>query len=295
MNIKKILLSCYIRIVNFLSANLKGKYFIARITKKIHYFLITHFFKYPFAIVRNKLLFVHRKDKVISSHILWHHSYEDFSTGFIKTKIKDGDIALDIGANIGYFTVLFSYWVGRDGKVFSFEPEDRSHYLLKKNTRINNCRNVIIEKKGISDKEEKIKLFLNEEQKGAHSFWGKENEQKFIEIETITLDDYFFRNGIKVDFIKMDIEGAEPKALRGAEELFCNSTDLKGIFEFNPHMLKEAGEDALTFLSKFTTWGYKLYRLITKDKSAMPITPQLLIKDMPVNKDIVANIYFEKE
>ena len=280
--------------MDFLSAARKGRSFIATITKKVHYFLITHFFKHPFAIIREKLLFLHKNDKVISTQILWRHSYENFTTNFIKTKINPGDTVLDIGANIGYFSVLFSEWVGRKGKVFAFEPEDINYHLLDKNLRINKCKNVILEKKAISDKEGRVKLFLNEEQRGAHSFWGTEDKQNFIEIEIIRLDDYFFKKGIKVDFIKMDIEGAEPKALRGAEQLFSSTPHLKGIFEFNPYMLKLAGEDPLAFLSKFTAWGYKLYRISSKEKTVKFTTPESLIKDIPAQEGIVANIYFER-
>ena len=295
MNIKKPLLACYIRMVDFFSAKLKGKSSIAKTTKKIHYFLITHFFKHPFAIIRGKLLFLHKKDKVLSAQILWRHSYENFTTDFIKTKINPGDTVLDIGANIGYFTVLFSEWVGKKGKVFAFEPEERNYHLLKKNIHIDDCKNVVLEQKAVSEKRGKLRLFLNEEHKGAHSFTSTKDNENFIEVETVSLNGYFYRKGINVDFIKMDIEGAEPKALRGAEELFSRTSNLRGIFEFNPYLLKMAGENPLEFLSKFITWGYKLYRINSKGKKVKIITPYSLIKDTPVKEGIVANIYFEKK
>ena len=78
----------------------------------------------------------------------------------IKQEVKEGNNVIDIGANIGYFTLLFAKLVGPNGKVFAFEPDPTNFSILKKNIEENNYDNVILSQKAISDKTETTKLFL---------------------------------------------------------------------------------------------------------------------------------------
>jgi len=93
-------------------------------------------------------------------------------TEFIKNNIKKEDIVIDIGANIGYFTLLLSKQVGDKGKVFSFEVETENFKLLEKNVKENHIRNVMLENVAVSEKEGKIKLYLSNVQPGMHRFYS---------------------------------------------------------------------------------------------------------------------------
>lgn len=123
---------------------------------------------------------------------------------------RGGELVLDIGANIGYYTLLMSKMVGESGKVYAFEPEPKNFEILQKNIKLNNANNVVIEKLALSDKVGRSFIALSEDS-GQHRI-----SDSGLEIQTTTIDEYFGNK--KIDFIKMDAEGSEGKILRGMSQ-----------------------------------------------------------------------------
>jgi len=80
-------------------------------------------------------------DDLDTLHLAINGIWEPLETNLIKNKIKEGDIVLNIGANIGYYTLLIARLVGSNGKVFAFEPDLNNFKILKKNIEINNYKN----------------------------------------------------------------------------------------------------------------------------------------------------------
>lgn len=99
---------------------------------------------------------------IISFDLILNEVWEPIETNFFKREIKENDIVLDIGANIGYYTLLFARQVGTKGKVYAFEPEPNNFSLLAKNVLINKYENVIYIDKAVSDINGSQKLFLSE-------------------------------------------------------------------------------------------------------------------------------------
>ena len=131
-----------------------------------------------------------------------------------KGSIKKGDIVLDIGSHVGIFSVLASKLVGDSGKVFSFEPSPNNFYLLKKNIKLNDINNITAINKGVSNKQGVKKLFLSLFGYGGNSFFKNQNKKDFINIDCISLTEAIEKNKIKkIDFLKMDCEGAEYEIL----------------------------------------------------------------------------------
>ena len=292
--IRKYFLLAYINLVDFLCQIKVGRIYPARY---FHNYLVKHVFKFPFAAVKKNVFFVHNKDKVISSRIRWSHSYEDFDTDFLRTKINPGDFVLDVGANIGFYTVLFSEWVGKKGKVFAFEPDPDNFELLKKNINANGCRNVIAIQKAVSDKSGKTKLFLSDENKGDHRIWDSEHKREQVEIETTTLDEYLLTHSSKIDFIKIDVQGAEDKVFRGAKTLFQKNEQLEGFFEFWPRGLIECGSDPSEVLKTLYDYGLVLYE-VEKKIGIKPVQKKELLQKYPPEnlgeKENFTNIFFTK-
>lgn len=133
-----------------------------------------------------------------------------FPKGF---EINSGDTVLDLGAHIGTFAIYASKKV-EHGKVISLEPNQDNFKLLRRNIFLNGCKNILALNKAVSSKSDKLKLFLNSENNGAHSFY-KRNQEHFSEdksyfVDSISLDKLFKKLNIsKINFLKMDIEGAE--------------------------------------------------------------------------------------
>jgi FkbM family methyltransferase len=172
--------------------------------------------------------------------------YENFFTNFINHLQYQDGIAVDIGANIGYYSNLLSK---KFKKVYAFEPEPNNIKRLKKNI-INN--NVVIVECAISDKTEKRKLFLNSNDtmhtlniKTAKTY-ASENFN-FLEIDCITLDDFFSND--KINFIKCDVEGEEEILFYGAKKTLINNK-INILLEMHENINKN------NLISFFNSIGY---------------------------------------
>ena len=138
-------------------------------------------------------LFIDSNDKVAVETYL-NTEYEPGTTNFLKTILKKGMNVINIGANIGYFTLLAAREVGPDGKVFAFEPFPQTVELLKKNIDSNGYKNVEVISMAVSDRKEKSFLALKSD--SGHNFVTSASNKQYdsIEISTITADDYFDEN-----------------------------------------------------------------------------------------------------
>ncbi len=204
--------------------------------------------------------------------------HEETTTNLFKKTIKKGDTIVDLGANIGYFTLLAAKLTGREGKVYSFEPEPKNYNYLLKNIKLNNYDNVLAIQKAVSDKNGKTKLYICEHDTGHHTinqYGGIENykpntnnKENFIEIDTIILDD-FLRNKEKlVDVIKMDIEGAEMLALSGMGETIKRNKNLRMFVEFFPLLIRKMGSSPEEFIRKILEdYGFSIF-VIGEDYNA---------------------------
>lgn len=216
---------------------------------------------YPFPInVQGSKMYVDRND------CLWlmygnDPIYEQFETEIFKKIVKKGDNVIDIGANIGYYTLLLSKLVGENGHVFAFEPEPNNFELLRKNVEVNGYKNVTLVQKAVSYKSEKCKLYLHGSNNiGNNTIYYYEG-RKCIEIETITLDEYLKNK--KIDFIKIDVDGAEGGVIKGMAELL-KQDNLKIITEFYPKGFNEFGIKGDEYFNILQKNGFKMYGLTDK-------------------------------
>lgn len=178
-------------------------------------------------------------DSEDSLGLLLNETYEPAETRLVKEIVKDGNNVLDIGANIGYYSLIFSKLVGARGRVFAFEPDPENFNLLKKNIAVNQCKNVALEQKAISDKGGKIRLYMHGSNKAGHRTYDSRDGCRSIEVEAISVDDYFKNFNKKVDFIKMDIEGAEWLALKGMKSFLEKNKNTRIMTEFWPGAFKK--------------------------------------------------------
>jgi FkbM family methyltransferase len=190
------------------------------------------------------------RDWAVAPTMLFAHSWEPAETAIFKEHIKEGMVVIDAGAYIGYYTVLASSLVGEKGRVYSFEPSPENAGVLNKNVGMNNCRNVYIVQKAVSDKVGSVTFYPNPcNASGSTMFenYSTHNaKDPSVTVGTVTLDGIV--GNCKVDFIKMDIEGGETKALRGMTNIIKNSPDLKMIVEVFPIGLNNVGSSLEEFV-----------------------------------------------
>jgi len=148
-----------------------------------------------------------------ATHGCWIGTYERDAQRVFAQRIAPGAVVYDIGANVGFFTLLAAKLAGPSGAVYAFEPLTRNLELLRKHVALNRAENVHIVPLAISDRAGRARFAT-----GASAAMGGLSEEGAIEVETTTLD------ALRVtipppSFIKMDIEGAEHSALSGARSL----------------------------------------------------------------------------
>ena len=169
--------------------------------------------------------------------------YEPLETELLQKEMGPGDVVLDIGAHIGYYTLIFARRVGPSGRVFAFEPEPDNIALLEKNIGLNGYHNVTLIQKAVSKKAGAARLYLAEKNSGDNRMYDSHERRRSVEIETVALDDYFAAYDAPISLIKMDIQGAEHAALCGMSELLRRNKGVRIVSEFWPAGLKLFGVD----------------------------------------------------
>jgi len=248
--------------------------------------------KPDFIIIDGHKLFL---DKLDSLGLFLHRSYEEYETEIVKKIIKKGETVVDVGANIGYFTLIFAKLVGKNGKVFAFEPDPSNLDLLKKNIETNGYKNVILVNKALSSKTGTTKLFLSDINLGDHMIVDAKENRSSIEIDTITGDDYFSGFMEKINFIKMDIQGAETDSIIGMSSLLGKMTDVKIMIEFAPKKLKNFGHNPIELLNILTENDFKLFEINDDKKKIIPTNSQVLIKKYPPDMRKYTNLLLSRD
>ena len=150
-----------------------------------------------------------------------------------------GAIVVDAGANIGIYSEFLSRCVGPNGVVHSFEPSSDNFMRLRRATR--NLPNVCPRLAAVGDRSGKTMLYVSDKLNVDHRAYPAEgNRRRAIQVEIVALDDYF-KPGERVDLLKLDIQGYELHALRGAKRIISENPDIKLLLEFWPYGLKQAG------------------------------------------------------
>jgi FkbM family methyltransferase len=209
--------------------------------------------------------------------------YEPELTGLIQRQTKPGNVAVDIGANIGYYTLILARCVGPQGRVFAFEPDPVNFALLKKNVETNGYANVVLVNKALSDKAASAKLFLATDNLGDHRIFDPGDGRRSIPIETVALDDFMADPPVSVDVIKMDVQGAEYRALRGMRSVLARSKSLTLFSEFWPYGLFKAGDDPEAFLALLRDLGFTIYDSSSPQAPLAPNRLDALLRKAQVN------------
>src|SRR5881227_1087141 len=158
---------------------------------------------------------------------------------FLKRMLYEGAVAVDAGANIGIYSQFLSRCVGPTGVVHSFEPSPENFRHLQSATR--KLANVRLSQAAVGECSRRSKLYLSDKLNVDHRTYATEGDpRRDVPIDIIALDDYF-KPGQRVDLIKVDIQGYELHALRGAKRVLADNPNARLFLEFWPYCLDQAG------------------------------------------------------
>lgn len=198
----------------------------------------------------------------ILSRIQLHRNAPDISQLAFLSLVEKGQTVFDIGANFGSYTRLFSGIVGENaGRVFAFEPVTDSMKRLR--LAVEGLNNVTLVQQGLSSVPNKAPVFIPNGDLGQSSLvrhdsgsWSSDTSCREETVDLTTLDIFIASNEIHaLDFVKIDVEGAEPHVLSGGEAAITRFKPIIYI-ELNSNWLKDFGESPLTVSAKLARWGF---------------------------------------
>jgi FkbM family methyltransferase len=200
--------------------------------------------------------------------------------------VRPGMTVIDIGANVGYYTLLAAERVGPDGCVVAFEPEPMLQELLFASLDINGYRfrsrcvqKAVAGKAGLAMFYKRGKYPIN------NSLWdGSEvatsllDEVTSFEVELVNLDDYVRDElgGRRIDIVKIDAEGAESLVLEGMRGTLAANKDITVLCEFNADRVSQTGSDPREALACLRELGFG-FRYVRKDGTVQPISEEQVV------------------
>jgi FkbM family methyltransferase len=219
-----------------------------------------------------------------SLNLLKRGTAEDYQTELMKEYIHTGATVLDIGANIGYYTLLFARWVGPEGTVHAFEPAPENYAILTKNIAMNGYANVATHQLAVSDRTADGALYLSDENKGDHRIWDSGEQRENVAIRMVKLDEIFQDLGTRVDLVKLDIQGAEFAAVSGMTELLRLNPQAVLFTEFDPSFLTAFGVDPLLYVELLHSFGFDIFQIHEGRRVLIPASKEYLCD--PSNLDL---------
>jgi FkbM family methyltransferase len=209
------------------------------------------------------LFIMPRSTSVVDVSIMREGAYERETLRAFAALLGRGMVVMDVGANVGQYTLVAAHRVGPEGQVHAFEPTPHLAEQVLRNLRLNALDNATVNAVAVSDAAGTAALhFVEPDDPGENSIVCASPGASSIEVPTITLDGYAAGHGLaRVDVIKMDIEGAEPLALRGAAGLLSGGEAPVLVLELNPKTLAHAGTTPDEFLALLASFGYAFHTL----------------------------------
>jgi FkbM family methyltransferase len=215
-------------------------------------------------------MFVDTRDLLIAPWLLMHGEWEPEETELVKKLIKPGDVFVDVGANLGYYSLI----AARAGAshVYAFEAQPSTYELLGKNVIINwMTKFITCENLAVYSHRTDLEFFVRNRYPGNSSlgFTPADQLEKWfdtatpVKVHTVSIDDYFADKPEKIDLIKVDVEGAEPAVFEGARRTLTRNRDIRILCEWSPDQMATARQDPAHLVEIWSELGFRAHVLHT--------------------------------
>ncbi|WP_329148446.1 FkbM family methyltransferase [Streptomyces sp. NBC_01456] len=193
--------------------------------------------------------------------------WEPHMSHWLETRLEPGDVFVDVGANIGVFSVLGSRLVGSTGSVVAIEASPTFHRRVLQHAELNHCENIRAANVAVSDERKTLTFVLaSSNNMGANSIVPYDGSaESSFEMEAFSIADVLTPDEVaRARVIKIDVEGAEGSVVRGLEPLLGElRTDVEIALEITPDRMELLGDSAEELLETMRKHGFHMYRLPT--------------------------------
>jgi FkbM family methyltransferase len=204
------------------------------------------------------------RESVLGPALLLQGLWEPEITDWFQTHVQPGQVVVDVGANVGYYSLLAANLVGPAGRVFAIEAHPRMAELLIRNAIINGRHNISAHNKAAWYRSEQLTFHMRRHfaaNSSAGSMEGSnlaelDDVEDIVEVEAVRLDD-LLANVKRVDLVKIDVEGAELQVFNGLGATMSSNPDIKVLFEWSPGQQNMLGTDPRAILHLLRDQGFK--------------------------------------
>lgn len=232
-------------------------------------------------------MFVDARDVSIAPHLILDGVYEEHTDAALRAIVKPGMRILEIGANVGFFTLLMAHRTGASGSVLSFECDPTLAQIARDNLEVNGFSRIgTIDERAVSDKCGTLRFFTAERHRGGGTLIEgleqipelRSTERREIEVQATTVDDVLAAHPHGFDFVKIDAEGAETAIFGGGAALFADRRrPLRVMVEFAPAFITRAGDDPAAHLDELAGYGFRFERIDERRRKLAPVTRDALL------------------
>ena len=183
------------------------------------------------------------KDQFVSRTIAADGIWEPYETSLLIDLLRPGAVFVDVGANIGYFSVLAASIVGDDGAVFAFEPDPENFRLLEANLALNDLhQNVTAIPAALAEQDRAGQLYLSEDNLGDHQIYAVDDQRESVQIKLLNGGAFLEDRLQRLDLLKVDTQGSEYQVIKGLMPLLLElATAPHILLELTPLSLRQAG------------------------------------------------------
>ena len=228
------------------------------------------------------LIFVDTCGVQIAPHLIVKGRWETWIENCLRRLLRPGDVCVEVGANLGYYTLIMAAITGPNGRVFSFEANPRIFELLTDSISVNGYTDrVALYQKAALDRNGVVEFVFSDTYSGSGHVTNEANGTSqggtvTTSVEAITLDEALKDFEGHLDCIRLDAEGSEPLILDGGRELMMRSPEVIIVMEWHTAMLCTLC-DLPDFIGKLIGAGYEIWE-ITSESTLIPADRERLMR-----------------
>jgi FkbM family methyltransferase len=226
--------------------------------KVLYYWLFSKFHRRKIIIrnIQGSKMMLNLNDFGLSKQLFLNGIREPECTRIMKKILKKDMIIAEIGANIGYYTLIEASSIGKNGKIYAIEPFPSNFELLKKNIELNSYNKITeLFNIAISNKTDVTKLYIDNKHNLCNMF-ESDIKKEFVKVKTKTFDDFIADKKIP-DLIRMDIEGFEYYVIEGMKKTLEKCSSCKIFIELHPFQMEQKGLDYEKPIKTLFQYGFQ--------------------------------------